>query len=42
MIQVTISIKVDTKTKESNQDKELQELKKAIETIFNAVQPSGK
>lgn len=42
MIQITISIKVDTKTKESNQDKELQELKKAIETIFNAVQPSSK
>lgn len=42
MIQVTISVKVDSKTKESNQDKELQELQKAIETIVQALQNSGK
>lgn len=42
VIQVTISIKVDSKTKESNQEKELQELQKAIEKIVQALQNSGK
>lgn len=42
VIQVSISIKVDCKTKESNQEKELQELQKAIETIVQALQNSGK